>query len=103
MRPWMRASDVSKSRTAKPSNTEKPAELADVGERFDPPQRVENPFGALGRHAPPGGALPELVGELRIAHRIRRAALAEVGATRDVAAVGKLDVDDRRHLVEAGG
>ncbi len=47
--------------------------------------------------------MAEFFGELLVGHRIRGAALAEVGLALDHLAVVELDLDDRRHLVEARG
>ena len=55
------------------------------------------------------GSLPHaahsrnLVGEFVVAHRVGRAALAEIGAAADVPAVGQFDVDDGGHFLVAGG
>src|SRR6266540_6669838 len=116
-RKWMRAPDVSISRTWKRSNTsfaatgasiaalpaQQRGELANVGQRVDAPDRVEHPLRMRAIKAAPLRALPELVGELVVAHRIGRTALAEIGRPTHGRAIVELDFDDRRHLVEAGG
>ncbi len=45
----------------------------------------------------------EFAGKLPVAHGIRGAALAEIGAAADPLAAGQLDIDDRGHLLVAGG
>src|SRR6266851_10123335 len=78
-------------------------ELAHILELFDLPGQLEDLVRLGARQAAPDGALPELLLELRVAHWIGRASLAEVRPALDHGPVVELDLDQRRHLVEARG
>src|SRR6266545_360482 len=81
---------------------ERPQELGHVDQVLDAPGQDEDGIRRFTGQAGPGGAVAELVGELAVGHRAGGAALAEVGAAGDALAVLELDLDDGRHLVEAG-
>src|SRR5689334_7040415 len=81
---------------------EQPRELAHVVERLDLPDEIDDPSSRRRIDAAPLRALEEFPLELAVAHRIDRAALAEVGPSLETRAGGELDLDDRRHLVEPG-
>src|SRR5205814_7598480 len=102
-RKWMRAPAPSMSRVVKPSNTQELGQLVDVGELVDLPEQTEHRFRFFPAEFGPRRALAEFFGELVVAHRVRGRALAEVGLALDHFSIGKLDLDDRGHLVEARG
>src|SRR6185437_1676407 len=108
----MRAPDVSISAVVKPSNIARLTLLRDaqqarqvtkIVELVDAPREIEHALRRIAVEPAPARASAKLVGELVVAHRIRGAALAEVGRAADLRSVVELDFYDRRHLVEAGG
>src|SRR5713101_8452816 len=76
-------------------------ELAHVFELFDLPAQLEHLVRLGAPQAAPGGALPELLLDLRVGHWIGRASFAEVRPALEHGAIVELDLDQRRHLVEA--
>src|SRR5712692_2161401 len=77
--------------------------FAHVFDVFEMAHEPDDPLRLVRRPCGEGGAVAEFFRHLVISHRHRRAALAEIGASRDRAAVFEFDVDEGGHLIVAGG
>src|SRR5262245_21765901 len=88
---------LSMCRGSRSADCQQLGQVADALQLLEVEYHVYDPVGFCPRELTPGGALAEFSRQLVVAHRVGRAALAEIRPPADLAAVGELDVDNRGH------